>query len=436
MYGIIINNWARGCVMKLLIRVIFLFSFLALILNPGCGGGSDSGGGGGTAESDYSVLWTGDTEFGAMMLGKSGEILAAMTETDGSGNVIGLTGAVWVDINGGSVTVYLGDDGLPTKAVIGDFILLFSNWDMDAQTVDVAKVYTPTGYIEIFKGVDISSVSGNLAAKLYAANEVVKDTCFPTCETDLKNLSELLKVAGLGLSLGGCAVATTVSLGAAALPCAGLLVGTASILVGDEWWLNNLDVAGDILFATDIFGCATGDVGSCVSVAVEDAARVGDIADRALNSNDTLVNNANIFLTNPATPSGVADGGSGAPPSCASTGECSPGSFVPCWEGVKQCGADCTWGTCYEPCGDGVCDPATGENNTVCPSDCPLVCGDGLCNVNDGETTSNCPVDCSVNSCCVSTGNCPSEQPYECPGSCCCCPSGQTCNEQSICSAN
>ena len=45
-----------------------------------------------------------------------------------------------------------------------------------------------------------------------------------------------------------------------------------------------------------------------------------------------------------------------------------------------------------DPCGDGMCDTAGGENNCTCPMDCVVMCGDGCCSA--GEDNASCPADC------------------------------------------
>jgi len=45
-------------------------------------------------------------------------------------------------------------------------------------------------------------------------------------------------------------------------------------------------------------------------------------------------------------------------------------------------------------CGDGTCDPATGETTATCPSDCGSQCGDNVCNGTESPIT--CPQDCGT----------------------------------------
>ena len=415
---------------------------LVLLLSPACSGGS---GGGGSSEEDTAVpdnaaVLSASGDFGAIMVNSAGETLLPKVTRDANGAATAIAGVLWTDASGGSYDVDYGADGLPTQAVAGNYVLLFTNWDTDAQTVDIAKVYAPTGYIEIFRGVSTASASANAAKVLKgaAAANPAKMTCFPACDSDAKNLAELLRIAGLGLSLGGCAVATTISFGAAALPCAGLIVATATTVIDSDVWLENLGYAGEIFAHADAFQCGLGDASACVSTALEVGARTLDIADAVTTNYDDTITTANVFVTDPATPAGVAQDGD--LPACTVATvdyECTDGTYMPCYpEGVKECGADCHWGSCnYETCGDGACDGTfAGETYTNCPADCDApTCGDGVCA--SGEASS-CPSDCQVDSCCATTNNCPGETAYECADSCCCCPYGARCSTDSVCSSS
>jgi hypothetical protein len=341
--------------------------------------------------------------FGALMVADNGEKLLPLVDRDVSGNATKVIGAMYINtLSGQSVVVYLDDNGMPKKTIIGDYILLFSNWSGDGKTVDIAKIHATTNYIEVFKSVSINPTSLGMQGVSMAAEAAgspasisIQSTCFPACDTDMKNFSELLKIAGLGISVGSCAVATTASLGAMALPCAGVIVSTASLVVGNETWLQNLDATGAALTANDAAECIVGNVVSCISAVMDISSRLMDACEKPAEEHSGLITTANLFLSDPNQASGVVQQGSGLP-SCSASYECTPGgamSYIPCYPaGVKQCNASCTWGACFGTCGDGYCDKAVaGENVANCPSDCPPVCGDGICST--GEKIS-CIQDC------------------------------------------
>jgi uncharacterized membrane protein YgcG len=288
------------------------------------------------------------------MVNKAGETLLPMVTPD-RGTI---AGAIWKSeaSGGASVVVYLDANGLPTKTIFGDFILLFSNWNIAARTVDIAEIYGPNGYIQVFKGASIP-LNVTLPSASTGSAMVAKSTCFPACDSDAKNLAELLKFAGLGLSVGACGVATTVSLGAMALPCAGVIVTTAIAVVDNETWLNNLGDVGDILSKIDYFQCALGDAGACLSSALDVGSNVlsdASAIDTTYAPLDSIADNA---LVDPAQVSGVVEPGSGLPTVPSGAYECTPGgsmSFEPCLSGgVRTCQPDYTWSACPDnPTGD------------------------------------------------------------------------------------
>jgi hypothetical protein len=368
---------------KHLIMMILTVSLMTGIFIIGCSGGgsgggsssgSDSGGGGeNTAETDVAAIWTSNDTFGALMVHKNGEMLIPITEGSGPGEVTRLIGAMWIDVSGSSVIVYLDNDGFPTEAIVGDFILRYSNWDTTAQTVDIALIYTPSGYIEIFKGASVDMTGINLPFDVTAVTAAIAGNaiCFPTCENSLQNLSQLLSITGAAITVGACGVATTVSLGAAAIPCTGLIISTAGLIVPDDWWLNDPEVLGNTLTVNEAFSCATGGVIECSSAALSLCGRVVDLANESQNNSSDMINAADLFLQDDNVFSGVAQAGDGLP-SCTLSYECTPGSYMPCYpDGVKQCLSECSWGSCNATsCGDGICESDADENSTNCPSDC------------------------------------------------------------------
>jgi hypothetical protein len=327
-----------------------------------CGGGSGGGGGGGDGSESRSVaaISLDEGRFGALMASGE-ELLLPLVERDLSGAPTKLTGVLWLDReSGATVLVYFGDGGRPEKAVISNFILLFTNWSEDGGSADIALIYTPTGYIEIFKRAD--------AAQLITASVVERGTCFPACGTEIKNLAELLKIAGLGISLGSCGIATTISFGAAAIPCTGVIITTASLITDPPSWLEDLPGVADVI------GCGTGEPWDCVSVMLDMGGRTMNLLDQDIAHYSDLVTTAGVFLSNPDQQSGVVQEGGGLP-ALPETYQCTPGgsmSYLPCYpEGVRECQNNYTWGPCSgEVCGDDIC--SAGEDASNCPADCSM----------------------------------------------------------------
>jgi len=376
--------------------------------------------------------------FGALMVGKGGEMLLPIVDRDASGNATKVTGALYMNNDTGtSAVVYLGDDGKPTKTVMGDYILLFSNWSANGTTVDIAKIYTPTNYIEVFKGVSVNANIAAKEAKRKVSSDIAQMTCLPKCGNDTKTLAELVKVAGLGISLGLCVPATTLSLGAMAIPCAGLVVSTASFVMGDEAWLGIQGMEAGFL-AMDTAQCIGANVASCVSTFLGVGSQILDIYGKELVNNSNLVNTASLFVSDPNQHSGVVQQGGGLPSVPSGEYECTPGGamhYVPCLlAGVRECQNDYTWGPCMcdgSLCGSqtctytysdwSACQPDNTQTRTVISSSPPgcvgtpvlsqsctythtPVCGDGICDAPGGENSINCPSDCGSSSSCGGSG--------------------------------
>jgi hypothetical protein len=358
--------------------------------------------------------------FGAIMVGKGGEVLLPIVERDASGNPVKVTGALYMNGEiGNNVLVYFDNDGRPAKAFMGDFIILFSNWSADNKTVDIAIIYTPTDYIEIVRGVKVNTNSTMKSSSAFLQNfsqlttNLSNDrgkqlaTYFIDNNTVAKNLAEMLKRAGLGVSLVSCLTAGPATF---YLSCGGFLISTATFLMGDEAWLSlqGLDFgfsaseAYECIFQKKILSC----INSITYVGAE-----------LLDSYNKLNNEESRGIDIASTASamgkiGIVQLGNGTPPILPAKYECIPGGSMD-WEpcllgGARKCQPDYTYGPCMcnngttlcEYCGDGHCNKLQGENSITCPSDCPPVCGNGICE--KGENYDSCPSDCPLcdsNSC-------------------------------------
>jgi hypothetical protein len=281
--------------------------------------------------------------FGAMIAASDGTMMLPLVDRDMSGNVTRVNGALWMGAEGIQIGVLLDDEGMPTRTVMGNLILLFDNWDRSAGTVDIAMLYGPSGYVEVFRKVQIPEmVSWQTSGVVMSAM-----TCFPACDTDLRNLSEMLKIGFTALSIGGCVAATVGTWGAMALPCAGALVSAVALVTPEDLWLEDVEQVGRILALTDAAQCTRGDVGGCVSFFGSVATEAMDLVDGTLASQAPTIAFAQETLAQPEGPAGLIEG---SRPACANDYECTPGAYLPCYpEGTKQCGEDCRWGSCPKP---------------------------------------------------------------------------------------
>jgi hypothetical protein len=311
---------------------------------------------------------------------------------------------------------YFDNDGRPAKAFMGDFIILYSNWSADNKTVDIAIIYTSTDYIEITRGVKVNtnSTMKNSSAFLQNFSQLTTNlsndtsrqlaTCFPGCNTPTKTLAAILKIAGLGISLSSCLGAALSSAGTLTpliIPCSGLVVSTATFLMGDESWLGLQGLEAGFS-ANDGFECLGGNIWSCVSyisyVGSELLDKYNEISNKEKSYDIMAAYNA-LYAGN----NGIVQLGNGTPPVLPPKYECIPGGsmdWVPCLlGGARKCQPDYTYGPCMcnngttlcEYCGDGHCNKLQGENSITCPSDCPPICGNGICEKGEKDT---CPSDC------------------------------------------
>ncbi len=342
------------------------FAGLLLVWASAC-----STSGGDTSTPALAAVSQTDGSFGSLMVSKDGEILTPVVDRDGTGSITRITGVVYTSRQGASVTVYLGADGRPAQAVMGGYVLVFSGWNASAGTVDIAKVFTPTGRIDILRGVpsqaakdptggvSIQSIGSMGGDGLHALA-----LCFPACDTTQKNLAEGLKLAAFAFTTGACVAGSASSLGAMVVPCTGALIEGATMLVGDESWLGQREGAGRMLSG---IGCSHGDAVECIALAMNLASTVLAASDATRNDNAPLLSMANVFLSDPKQGSGTAK--DGATPACSAF-ECNPNAYMPCYpNGTKQCSSACTWGACGSTPSGGcaqVPDCATGTHQEGC----------------------------------------------------------------------
>lgn len=304
-------------------------------------------------------------EFGAMLAASTGEQLLPVVQRNDSGDPVAVTGAVWMNADGSALVLDLDPaTGLPRKMVFGDFIVLFTNWSPDGQTADVARIYGPTGFLEVLRqqplGAPTPPADGPTPPGARMMSAV---TCLPHCPSKERNEAEMLKVAGLGLSLASCGLAGVASWGAMVLPCTGAVVSAARMATPEESWINApLERAARLLGGIDILQCLGGDVSGCVSAALDRASGEREKAAAREEAYQALVRAAEDRLMNGEIPSGHREGD---PPDCLDHYACTPGLTLHCIEGgEKTCLADCTWGDCPVRSGGG-CSVAD-DGDQVC----------------------------------------------------------------------
>jgi len=316
---------------------------------------------GGEGGTELAAVPLAEGPFGAMLASSTGEQLLPLVDRDGDGNPTAVSGALWMNADGTSLVVELDRaTGLPRKAVFGDFIVLFSNWTEDGTTADVARIYGPTGFIEIQRGLKVREVEPAVPGRLTSAV-----TCLPNCPSRERTQAELLKAAGLGLSLVSCGLASAATWGAMLLPCSGAVVSGAKMATEQDSWLNApLERAGRLLSGIDILQCLGGDPSGCVSAAIERATGEKEKAAAREEAYQALVQAADDRLMNGEIPSGYREGN---PPECLQSYQCTPGLTLNCIEGgTKTCQADCSWGDCPRKSGGGGVCAVANDGDAIC----------------------------------------------------------------------
>lgn len=341
-------------------RVSMASLFLVLAALVGAGGCGDD-------EKAFVAAITQDSgRFGAMMASSEGELLLPIVSRDPLGAPTAVTGVLWMKAEEARIAVMVDAEGLPTHAVMGDLIVLFSDWNRAAGTVDLAAIFGFTQYIEVFRDVPVPGLKAGGAVSGVLTSAM---TCFPTCETGLKNLSEMLKIGGTAFAIGGCIAATVGTWGAMALPCAGALVGAATLVLPDDLWLEDTENVGRALALTDALKCTRGALGECISFFNTVATEAMDQVDSTLLVQKPTMDIAWAALEEPSEPEGVIQG---TAPTCPKDYECTPGAYLPCYpEGTKQCGQDCRWGDCPKPFKEP--DGMTQCSDNVPTCDCSLM---------------------------------------------------------------
>ena len=220
---------------------------------------------------------TADPALGALAVHENGEKLFAVTQSDSSGNITGVTGAVWVGPNGEELVVYRGENGLPEKAVGAGNVFLFDNYT-DA-SVDVA-VITPDREIEITRSVPVDPL-----ILLQLHSQLLPGSGQPsTQQIDAENLVVVLRVTALLVSLAGCASGDVV-------------FGCFSALVNGLNLISPNDTLSSISSGLALFGCSIGNPASCVSLLIEGAVFDIESSDSEILSIAELIESALARLT-------------------------------------------------------------------------------------------------------------------------------------------
>jgi hypothetical protein len=232
---------------------------------------------------DLAVVVTDDPQFGIVAATRTQETFALMTTRDAAGDIAGVSGVVFTTANRESLTMYFSGDGRPTKAVVGNVVLVFSNYRDEA--VDVA-MRNSGGTVQVFRDMKIEP---GLLAKLSAA--VTETRGLPNSHgpplslqvnTPTTGLLPFLRRFMVAWSVGACITASVLSLASegSLLVLATQACATALIAVIAELQPNNpYAFSADLL--AGLYECSDFDLSAlvgCVGVILNAARAIDAVA--------------------------------------------------------------------------------------------------------------------------------------------------------------
>jgi hypothetical protein len=241
---------------------------------------------------------TGDARFGALAVHEDGERLVALTAPAAGGGIAAVTGAVWYSPAGDPFTVYLGEDGLPERAIVEGYIVLFANYGPGS--VDVALI-APDGSYGITRGVPVDPAALSALRDGAQRPQVqVASLAGGAATTASLTLAEALRLASLGLSVAGCVTAAIFSGPLAPLLCAAAIVAAIRLLTPAD--NPALGATGTALGA---IGCGLLDAGTCVSLVLDTTADVIDLGEQTLGGHGETIGEAEGALAAGPLPAGL-----------------------------------------------------------------------------------------------------------------------------------
>lgn len=166
-------------------------------------------------------------------------------------------GAVFVAPDGQAMTVWIGPDGKPDRAVFPGHVVLFANWDESA--VDIAVVKADSS-IQIFERVSVQQPP--TASTGLRLNRGVSAEPRGLIAVDPFTMAALFKIGSVTISATGCGAASLAAIGTgglaipvATVACGSFLLESVSILAPS---VGEHPIARTSLDALQITECATG----------------------------------------------------------------------------------------------------------------------------------------------------------------------------------
>jgi inhibitor of cysteine peptidase len=283
--------------MKKLFVVLAALCLLAMMACSGGGGGDEQ-----ISKNELKIA-VGETSDGT-------SVVAA--DTDGNSLINKLDSKALVLMKANSkdnIVIYYGDNNLPVKAIIGEYIILYSNWTTN--TVDLAiispdKTYTIKRNLQVDSSI-ISSIqnaqkSANFKSSIHSAS-------YKTTSADL--LSELnISSDIISVGLCGVAIASSIADAGALVPwaCTSLVLKGIAALTESNLapakiaWDSTTGIIDAIGGCTDELSCAAHLFGLGVDAI--------NLAQTTASNNSSVINQAQNALSNTSgyTISGTVSG--------------------------------------------------------------------------------------------------------------------------------
>ena len=234
-------------------------------------------------------IYAGFTENKALpfiMIHQSGENLV-VTQNINSSNI---TGVVWTSVDGESIVIYSDSDGKPKSVVIGEEVILYSNYTND--TVDLTVIQVDGTRTRFQSKLDTDLL--NKITSFVPSSDSLVSYSIPDSIRQ-KQLDDLfwMKTGMYMLGAATCTVGTyaAITTGTVLIPpvlltlaktCSGTILGTL-IRVGT---ILDIDVGGlqSINNGLNMVKCATAEITACVNVFLTEAEKQEKLADKIISN--------------------------------------------------------------------------------------------------------------------------------------------------------
>jgi hypothetical protein len=155
------------------------------------------------AQPGVVVINTGDPEFADAAVFRGGGVLVAMTETDATGSVTDVTGAIFITPDGKSIVMDF-ENGLPARAIVEDHLVEYSNYT--DSTVDITVV-SPDGTVSTNRSIPFDASKIHKVTAGLSPNNPGHFQFVDFSSIGLPKDVDWMWYASTVLGVGGCAIA-------------------------------------------------------------------------------------------------------------------------------------------------------------------------------------------------------------------------------------